>query len=249
MVSSPPIYFFTDFGAQGPYLGLMETAVLQIASSARVINLIADAPASNPRSSAYLLGALLDYLPEDAILVCVVDPGVGSERDALMLRIEGRTLIGPDNGLLAVCASMNSQTSVYRIPHDPSDLSASFHGRDLFAPVAARVWCREDMPLESMRLADMLGSDWPLSLQEVIYLDQYGNAMTGLPAEHLDDAAKITLGKHAVPYAHTFSAADSGSAFWYRNSIGLIELAVNQGRADEQLDLAVGSQLTISQGA
>ena len=95
---------------------------------------------SNPRASAYLLAALLPELPDNAILVCVVDPGVGSERDALVLRTGGRTLIGPDNGLLAVCAGMNPGASVYKIAHDKSKLSASFHGRDLFAPMASRIW-------------------------------------------------------------------------------------------------------------
>lgn len=244
-MTNPPIYFFSDFGVQGPYLGQMETAVLQIASSARVINLIADAPAANPRASAYLLAALLAYLPDDAILVCVVDPGVGSERGALMLRSGNRTLVGPDNGLLAVCASMNSQASVYKIAHDSSKLSASFHGRDLFAPIAAKLWGGEDLPLESMKLTSMHGSDWPLLLQEVIYLDHYGNAMTGLPAEELDEGTDIIVGTHVLRHARTFSAADRGCAFWYSNSCGLIELAVNQGRADDQLDLAVGSQFTI----
>lgn len=245
MVNSRLIYFFTDFGTDGPYLGQMETSVLEVAPMARVINLVADAPVSNPHASAYLLAALLPELPGNAILVCVIDPGVGSERDALMLQTGGRILIGPDNGLLAVCASMNPLASVYRIPHDKSKLSASFHGRDLFAPMASRIWLGESMPLESMHSSTMVGSDWPRVLEEVIYIDHYGNAMTGLPADHLKDTAKIKSGPHVLRHAHTFSAACGTDPFWYRNSCGLVELAVNRGRADEQLGLVVGSRLDI----
>ena len=245
MVNSQLIYFFTDFGTDGPYLGQMETSLLELAPNARVINLVADAPASNPRASAYLLAALLSELPDNAILVCVVDPGVGSERDALLLRTGGRTLIGPDNGLLAVCAGMNPGASLFRIPHDKSALSASFHGRDLFAPMAGRVSLGGNIPLESMDTSTMVGSAWPRVLGEVIYIDHYGNAMTGLPADHLKDTAKIKSGPHVLRRAHTFSAARGADPFWYRNSCGLVELAVNRGRADERLDLVVGSRLDI----
>jgi len=245
MATGQLIYFFTDFGTDGPYQGQMEAAVLELAPTARVINLVADAPVSNPRSSAYLLAALLAQVPDNAILVCVIDPGVGSERDALMLRIGGRTLIGPDNGLLAVAAATNPEARVYKIPHDKSKLSVSFHGRDLFAPVAARVWCGEDVPLESISPLTMVGSDWPGALEEVVYVDHYGNAMTGLPADHLKDDAIIKTGAHVLHHAPVFAAADEGNPFWYRNSCGMIELAVNRGRADEVLELVVGSQLAI----
>ena len=244
-MNSQLIYFFTDFGTDGPYLGQMETSVLALAPTARAISLVADAPASNPRASAYLLAALLPELPENAFLVCVIDPGVGGERDALLLRTGGRTLIGPDNGLLAVCAGIDPRASIQRILHDKSQLSASFHGRDLFAPVAAREWLGEDVPLEPMDRLTMVGADWPRALEEVIYIDHYGNAMTGFPADHLWDSAKIQAGTHVLHHAHTFSNAAGADPFWYRNSCGLIELAVNRGRADEQLGLLVGSRLDI----
>lgn len=245
MATRQLIYFFTDFGANGPYLGQMEAAVLKFAPTARVINLMADAPVSNPRSAAYLLAALLAQVPDNSILVCVIDPGVGSERDALMVRIGGRILVGPDNGLLAVSASMDPEAMAYKIPHDKSKLSASFHGRDLFAPVAARIWLGEDLPLESIHPSSMVGSDWPRALEEVVYIDHYGNAMTGLPADHLKDTAKIESGGQLLHHAPVFAAADKANPFWYRNSCGLIELAVNRGRADETLDLVIGSRLSI----
>ena len=246
-MAKPFIYFFTDFGVSGPYLGQMEAAVLELAPMARVINLMADAPLANPPAAAYLLNALLTELPASAILVCVVDPGVGSERNALVLHAGGRTLVGPDNGLLALVARSDPRACLYKIAHDRSELSASFHGRDLFAPVAARIWCGESIPLESMDLAAMVGADWPGLLHEVIYIDHYGNVMTGVPAAQLQDTAKIAVGEHLLQYARVFSAAPGAEPFWYRNSCGLVELAVNRGRADEQLGLCVGSTLRILQ--
>lgn len=246
-MTKPFIYFFTDFGVDGPYLGQMEAAVLEIAPMARIINLLADAPASNPHAAAYLLNALLPELPPGAILVCVVDPGVGGERNALVARTGDITLLGPDNGLLAVSTCRDPKARVQKILHDKSELSASFHGRDLFAPMAARIWNGEKIPLESMNPAAMVGADWPSELAEVVYIDHYGNAMTGLPAAHLKDTAKIALGRHVLQHAQVFSAAPGAIPFWYRNSCGLVELAVNRGRVDEQLGLGVGSKLTIVQ--
>lgn len=243
-MNRPLIFFFTDFGVSGPYLGQMEAAVLNIAPDARVINLLADAPVANPRSASYLLAGLLCGLPENAIVVSVVDPGVGSERAALLVRCGGRQLLGPDNGLLALCLRNDPKASVQRLYYDKAELSATFHGRDLFAPAAGRIFAGQAVKLAPVE-SSIVGADWPAALEEVVYIDHYGNAVTGMPGTYLADDQALVLDATLITHAETYSAVPVGSPFWYRNSSQMIELAVNQGRADVQLGLGVGSRLTI----
>src|SRR5690348_15322031 len=133
------IVLFTDFGATGPYVGQVKAVLAREAPQQPVIDLLHQAPAMNPRASAYLLASLAPSIKGDAAFVCVVDPGVGTARRALALRADGRWFVGPDNGLLDVVARRARETEWWEIAWRPQDLSATFHGRDLFAPVAARL--------------------------------------------------------------------------------------------------------------
>jgi len=124
-------------------------------------------------------------------------------------------------------------------------LSASFHGRDLFAPVAGRLALGEP-PSTMARPAAPLGHpDWPDDLAEIVYVDHYGNALTGLRGERLPPTACLAAGGRRIAPAQTFSAVSSGAAFCYVNSNGLVEIAVNGGRAELVLGLAVGSEIAI----
>ena len=240
-VSAPLILLFTDFGTDGPYLGQMEAAILGEALQSRVVNLVSDAPCGNPRASAYLLAALTDVLPPGCVVAAVVDPGVGGERDPLLLDVDGRTFVGPDNGLLSRVAARGHEVSVGRIDWRPERLSESFHGRDLFAPVAASLSTGQMVATSPMTLQHLQGWEWSDELAEVIYVDHYGNAMTGLWAGGVPRDRKLLVDGRALGYARTFSAVPAGEAFWYENSCGLVEIAVNQGRAATALGLGVGS--------
>jgi S-adenosylmethionine hydrolase len=123
-------------------------------------------------------------------------------------------------------------------------LSASFHGRDLFAPVAAmlaRGQRPESIPMD-MNPAD---TSWPDDLAEIIYIDRFGNALTGLRAGMLAPGARIQVGEQIVTQAMTFQQVPRGQSFWYENSNGLVELAMNQGRAAEWLQVTVGARVTV----
>ena len=128
----------------------------------------------------------------------------------------------------------------------PPQLSASFHGRDLFAPVAARLARGEPAASLAGPAAASRQPDWPDDLAEIVYIDHYGNALTGLRGECLDQNARIGVGGRGIGRAMTFSAVPNGEAFWYVNSNGLVEIAVNLGRADRELDLAIGSRIQIA---
>lgn len=244
---SPSVYFFTDFGIQGPYLGQMESVLLEIEPTLRVINLMCDAPFANPKAGAYLLAALFRFLPDNAIVVAVVDPGVGSDRKALCLNIGNRWCVGPDNGLLAVLANEAEQASLWElvIPF-PDKVSVSFHGRDVFAPAAGALACGELPKGERMSRGRMLGSSWGRDLREIIYIDGFGNAMTGIEAGGSSrEYSGVRVKGHFIRQAETFSAVPEGALFCYRNSIGLIEIAVNRGSAREILGLSIGEPVEV----
>jgi len=245
-VSAPLILLFTDFGTDGPYLGQMEAAILGESLQSRVVNLLSDAPCGDPRASAYLLGALAGVMPGGCVVAAVVDPGVGGERAPLLVEADGRTFIGPDNGLLSRVAARGQEVRAARIDWRPESLSDSFHGRDLFAPVAAGLSKGQQMATSALPVERLAGWDWPDELAEVVYVDRYGNAMTGLNASNVPRAQHLAVAGESLAYARTFSAVPPGQAFWYENSCGLVEIAVNQARADRQLGLGVGTAVSLT---
>ena len=237
------IALFTDYGLKGPYLGQVEAVLHRLLPDEKVINLLADAPRNNPKASAYLLAAFSRACAAQpgTIFFAVVDPGVGSFRDApVVIKADGQWYVGPDNGLFDIVCRRSSGVQCRRIDWRPETLSASFHGRDLYAPAAAMIR-KNEIPGETMIWEDRHG--WPDDLEEVVYIDHFGNCMTGIRAELLDNTNEIQVGGITIPFAHTFSSVPSGAAFWYRNSQGLIEIAVNGGSAAELLNLDVGTGL------
>ncbi len=238
------IVLFTDFGPSGPYTGQMKAVLAERAPGVKVIDLISDAPAFRPRSSAYLLAALADAFPPDAVFLAVVDPGVGGGRAPIVARAGSRHFVGPDNGLFEIAMRRAAASQSWTITWRPERLSASFHGRDLFAPVAARIAAGEPVPGEAQPAGAARRPDWPDDLAEVIYIDHFGNAMTGLRAATLPADAVLEAAGRRFARAKVFSEATAGEAFWYENANGLAEIAVNQGRADA-LGLEIGSAIAL----
>jgi S-adenosylmethionine hydrolase len=236
----------TDFGPQGPYLTQMKAVLRREAPGVTVLDLFSDAPAFNARASAYLMTAYVDEFPTETVFLCVVDPGVGGARDAVVVRAGRRWFVGPDNGLMAIVARRAGDAQAWRIDWQPAHLSASFHGRDLFAPVAGRLASGDLPPGRPVDPATLLGHDWPEELHEVVYIDHYGNAMTGVRAATVPDNATVTIAGRTLVRARPFSDVPVGTPFWYDNANGLLEIAVNQGRADTALAATAGTPITIA---
>jgi S-adenosyl-L-methionine hydrolase (adenosine-forming) len=238
------ILLATDFGAD-LYVGQIQARLHSLLPGVACIALIQDLAPFRPDLAAYLLPALLRDLPRDSLALCIVDPGVGGERAGLLVRADGHWLIGPDNGLLARIACRANDGAVWRIGWQPDWMSSSFHGRDWFAPAAARLILGEDLALSPLGLADMVGADWPDERAIIVYVDHFGNLMTGVRASGVDVEAVLQVRGQALPRARTFCEVEPGQAFWYENALGLIEIAVNQGRADRQLVLGVGDTIEL----
>jgi len=255
------IALFTDFGLEGPYIGQMKAVLHRLAPAAPVIDLFADLPPFDAQAAAYLLAAYAPELPTGAVFLCVVDPGVGGSRRPAVVEADGHLYVGPDNGLFEMVVRRAAAARWWEIVWRPERLSASFHGRDLFAPIAARLArgerlpddgtetrpdADEEPPLGASRpLALLRRPDWPDDLARVVYVDRFGNAMTGLRAASLDPDATLAVGRHRLGAARTFSDVKPGAAFWYANANGLVEIAVNQGRADAALGIAVGAPVGV----
>ena len=235
------IVILTDFGVSGPYLGQMRAVLQAHAAGIDVVDLFPDLPVCNVRASAYLLPACTQFLPEGTVCLCVVDPGVGTERKALALRIDGGWYVGPDNGLFSLLIRRAREVEVYEIRWRPEQLSDSFHGRDLFAPVAARLARGDISGLEWISAEDLLEPRWPDELPEVVYVDHFGNLVTGLLAGLVSKTTILEVQGTPCRYCRTFAEADPGQLFWYENSNGLVELALNLGNAAADLGVHLGS--------
>lgn len=236
------IYLLSDFGYSGPYIGQMKAVLYELSPKSQVIDLLHDLPQYDVQSAAYLLPALLENMPvSGSVYLCVVDPGVGSARGAIALKIGLHWFIGPDNGLFDRLALQYDDVAWFDITWRPAYLSHSFHGRDLFAPVAAAIENGQANDYLSACDKKPIRFD-DVDLAQIIYIDHFGNLITGIRADNIDKNVRFHIAGKDIIYAEVFSAVAIEEIFWYKNSMGLVELAVNQGSAQQWLNIAVGDQ-------
>jgi S-adenosylmethionine hydrolase len=233
------IVLFTDFGLEGPYCGQVKAVLQQQAPGVPVINLFSDLPAYDIKAAAYLLPAYAAGFPPGTVFLCVIDPGVGGERPAAVLKADGCWYVGPDEGLFELLARRAYRLECWRLPR-AQGVSSSFHGRDVFAPVAARLARDGVLDTGVMVTGRIPQTGWPDELFQVVYIDRFGNAISGVRAAALTAGARLEINGHPLRAAATFSDVREGEAFWYPNSSGLVEIAVNRGRASEVLGVRTG---------
>jgi S-adenosylmethionine hydrolase len=238
------IVLFTDFGLSGPYLGQVRSVLHQHAPQTTVIDLFADAPTYNPLASAHLLSAYSEGFPAGTVFLAVVDPGVGSsQRETAIVKADGRWYVGPDNGLFNVIASRAAKLEAWHVSWQPEQLSASFHGRDLFAPLAAAL-ANGTLPAEEL-LHPVTLPRVQAPLQEIVYVDHFGNLISGIRASDVSAGATLAIGGQKLPRERTFADVPLGTPLCYENANGLLEIAINQGRADTYFGAAVGTAVQI----
>jgi S-adenosyl-L-methionine hydrolase (adenosine-forming) len=239
------IVLYSDFGSSDLYVGQVEAVLDRYAPGVRVIHLLHDAPSFGIEASAHLLAALSQKIAKGHVFMGVVDPGVGSDRGAIVVCADGRWFVGPDNGLFSVIAARATARQFWQVTGVPGRLAPSFHGRDLFAPMAAAV-ATDDFPNSNVKPAPglqvVLGNE---DLAQIVYIDHYGNAFTGLRAAAVSPEARMKVAGRTVPHARVFSAVAPGEGVWYENSIGLVEIAVNQGSAATVFGLSVGDAVSV----
>lgn len=238
------IVLFTDFGAD-LYVGQVKAVLLQQAPTVPVIDLLHDAPAFDIAASAHLLAACVPRFARGSVFLAVVDPGVGTKRDAVVAECDGRFLVGPDNGLLSVYGARASTGRFWSIAWRPEALSNSFHGRDLFAPIAGIIASGQ---WPESRLVPKPAADVTLGAEDayaIIYIDRYGNACTGVRASRVSRNAALSIAGERLRYAPVFGAVETGAPFWYENSLGLVEIAAHRASAAATLGLHVGAAISV----
>lgn len=264
---APLITFLSDYGLEDDFVGICHAVIAGLCPQARVIDLTHGVGRQDVRRGALILEEALGYVPV-GVHLAVVDPDVGARRRAVALRLaDDRLLVGPDNGLLSLAAERSGGVAeavdISRSKFRLEPVSATFHGRDIFAPVAAALARGEPLAeagdpydpdhlvrlsLPQPRLEDRL------LLAHAIYIDRYGNV--GLNVEH-DQLAGVGLrlgrpvtveidGRElAASYVRTFAEVERGELLVYEDAYKRLSLAVNQGSAAERLSLTVDDELRI----
>jgi S-adenosylmethionine hydrolase len=256
---APVITLLTDFGARDAYPGIMKGVVIAICPEIRIVDLTHEIPPQAVVAGALVLRSAVTYFPQGSIHVAVVDPGVGSARQALVVTTAHATLVGPDNGLLApAAAALGGATGVWRIERQPfvrAVTSRTFHGRDVFAPAAAHLatgvlpsamgptvtqWHDLALP-QPQREADAIRG-------EVIYIDHFGNLITNVDADLLasfrDARLSVTIaGVCDVPLVSSYAEVPDGAALAVINSWNMVEIAIRNGHAADRLAVNAGASV------
>jgi S-adenosylmethionine hydrolase len=247
----------SDFGS--PYPAAMKGVILQ-RSDTRLVDVSHDLPRGSIRASAFWLREILPTFPP-ATHLGVVDPGVGTDRAVLVARAGDHTLVGPDNGLLVPAARrIGADADVDWFHADPGDpTSTTFHGRDVFAPLAAEVHetvASEGVgaldALERLTPADPVDCQLPEATVEgdgaegfVVAVDDFGNVITNVPGAVLDGRNVVRVNGEEVPVGETFGAVDPGKPLVVVGSHGYVECDVNDGRGDEWFGLSPGNAVEL----
>ena len=235
---------FTDFTLIDPYVGQMHAVLAHKCPHRPIIDLFHQVPSFDVRSAAYLLPAYSQFMPEGTILICVVDPGVGGDRPGVAVKTDRHWYVGPDNGLFTMMARRQHHApSVYTIDDIPSDAAPSFHGRDVFALIAANIANGDESDLIPGNLIDVPKDAWPDDLPQVIYIDHFGNAITGIRSSIVGKPYQMEVKGATLSHARVFADVRRSEVFWYGNANGLIEIAAGKKSAAEVLGLKVGDRV------
>jgi S-adenosylmethionine hydrolase len=252
----------TDFGLKDPFVGVMKGQLVARFASVRLIDLTHEIPAHWPAEAGFWLARAFRYFPAGTVHVAVVDPGVGSAREIAAVETDGHLFLAPDNGLLAPV--IDGATTV-RLRHvDPEVLSklgvhapsATFHGRDIFAPLAAALAAGRLQPAELGPPVDELVPGWIEEPQvaagqvsgTVVTIDHFGNLITNIEARHLLGMAHpvVRLGGREFALRRTYSDVRPGDYLALVNSFGVVEIARAERSAAEGLGLARGAPVTVA---
>jgi S-adenosylmethionine hydrolase len=263
-----PITFLSDYGHEDDFVGVCHGVIQSIVPGAVVIDIAHALPPHDTRTAALVLRNTMRYMPQ-GVHLAIVDPGVGTERRAVALRsADGRMFVGPDNGLLSLAfeqaggveSAVDLSESQYRL----EPFSATFHGRDLFAPVAAQLALGAPLDqvgtafspeeLVRMELPAVAVSPGELSAR-ALYVDRFGNIQLNataadMRAADLEPGSRLRVGARGTPheasYVRTFADAPWRALLVYVDSYEAITLAVNGGSAAAALSLRAGAPVTLS---
>ncbi len=234
----------TDFGARDHYVGAMKGVMLSVNENVHPVDITHCIESHDIRAASFVIGNSYRYFPKNTVHLVVVDPGVGSRRKPLALFADGHFFVGPDNGVFSSVIRSCENFSAREIKNRDyflKEVSSTFHGRDIFSPVAAHlslgVLLSEIGP--QVRDPEILPSDgYSVNGAEIrgsiVYTDKFGNLVTSIPTEAVSDGARAVVtvgGKRVTGISESYSSAKPGEIVIVGGSGGYIEISVNQGRA------------------
>jgi S-adenosylmethionine hydrolase len=262
------IALMTDYGYKDPYVGVLKGVIKSINPDVEVIDLTHGIERHNVLEAAIMLAVSAKYFPSGTIFVVIVDPGVGSTRRALVIETTNYILIGPDNGCLTILADQDRVKRVFDISNTKYKLpivSHTFHGRDIFAPVAA--WISRGISIEDIGIEISYDNVVKIMIEkpivnlenrsirgQVLYIDVFGNIMTNITEKELDVlriqlGSKLTISLNSkstiCTYETSFSKVPIGEYACYLNSWGYLEIAINMDNAAEKLKVKQGDYLLV----
>ncbi|MHC4591623.1 MAG: SAM hydrolase/SAM-dependent halogenase family protein [Planctomycetota bacterium] len=263
--AAPSIVLLTDFGFKDSYVGVMKGVVRRICRGAEVIDLSHNIMPQDVAEAAFVLAASYRYFPEETIFVSVVDPGVGTDRAVLCMRANRQVFLAPDNGLLSVIAEESGREEVRIVSAEQyflKDASSTFHGRDIFAPVAAHLAAG----LEPAKLGPVVQHIQKLRLPrpvrcvdgsfrgEIIYIDQFGNLITNIRRDTVlrsfsvpEDRVAVGIKRRSVcGISKAYADSEDGELLALIGSSGYLEVAVNRGSAAQVLGCEKGDTVTLT---
>lgn len=260
----PLVTLLTDFGGRDGYVAAMKGVIATLAPNARVLDAAHDVPPQDVQAAAWTLLQYWSLYPVDTIHVAVVDPGVGTDRKGLVVEADQRILVVPDNGLASLVLEQAYEKRVHAIRadvHRPGVLSATFHGRDVFAYVAGLLASRSRSIADlTVRAEERVHPCWarPQSTStriegEVIYVDHFGNLITNIPSALMPDAewaiATVRLGAKIVTQVRrTYADVEAGAILALFGSSNTLEIAVNAGSAQNHLHAGRGTRVVVEKG-
>lgn len=249
----PLVVLLTDFGHRDPYVGQIKGALFSHAPQMRCVDLCHEVQPYQISQAAFLLRSSHEHFPAQTIFLCVVDPGVGSSRALLAARWNGRTYLAPDNGLLAFLVPLGAQ--FWRLSVELSAVSSTFHGRDIFAPVAVRLAtgiCLDSLGMrirpECIAALDVLQTTISSHLlsTHVVHVDRFGNCLLDVPIAAMPQTIQTwTCTEQRVRLVQTYADLQGSEIGLLAGSQGVMELACNQASCARHLGLEPGSRVLL----
>ncbi len=251
----------TDFGLTDGYVGAMKGVILGIVPTATIVDISHDIAPQDVRGAAYVLYAVCPYFPVGTVHLAVVDPGVGSQRPAIAVQIERATFVAPDNGVLSYALADQEVTGIVELTnrrYQRPSISHTFHGRDVFAPVAAHL--ARGLPLAELGSPRSEIVTLPLPrpqrradgalVGQVIHIDRFGNLITSVREREMawpvGEGVVVEVGGRAISGIRpTFASVGVGEPVAYVGSSGHVEVAVRQGNAARVLGVQVGDDVVV----
>lgn len=261
---APIITLLTDFGVDDAYVGLMKGVILGINPAARIVDLTHAVPPQDVMRAALILRSAVDFFPPGTIHVAVVDPGVGSERQPLLVGTEHAFFLGPDNGVLSLATRQGRRVRAHLLQEQRyfrTPLSQTFHGRDLFAPAAAHI----SLGVDPADLGPPVDAITELGLPqpeisgaavhgEVIYVDRFGNLVTNIDRALLSGFPRVSLsvsidGTAVAGPVTSYAAVAEGTPLALIGSWNVLEVAIRNGNAARALRAGLGTPVTVTMRA